>query len=330
MVVTGYFVCLCRCRFHSFNVFTSMVDTRRDLLARESVMLEVLLLWVSVIFRPLGGSHVPICWNNSVSSLQHLVWSMDLDALKNHRCFFFFSLKLRSHTASRNPTRDTPFPDPPPSDWWHPGRNLFLVHWSCWREHVPSIHPSEPMDRKIISSAHSPSINLKVSSFSTKTFSFPFLSQLYIPSRSPFTVYFNNITRNNKAARIEAGLTGKSSLCMWFIVLEVSLQSHWRSRRVERAISDTGGGGSASYYNGSFWKLPAMIPSTDWKSFVEQSKWLTLTRVKETHRGFDINTGGDMYKEKVGEWEWNIIKMYSGHCTGYLEYHFMHIIEIRH
>lgn len=219
----------------------------------------------------------------------------------------FFSLKLRSHTTSTTPMSDTPFPDLPLLDWWHPGQNLFLVHWSCWREHVLSNHPSEPTNKK--NHQHSSSINLKVSSFLIQPLTIKlFLSQLNIPSRSPFTVYLNNITRNNKAMRIEAGLTGKSSLCMWFIVLEVSLQSHWRSRRAWRVIADTGGGGSARYYNGSFWKLPAMIPSTDWKSFVEQSKWLTLTRVKETHRGFDINTGGDMHGEKVGEREWNITK----------------------
>lgn len=45
---------------------------------------------------------------------------------------------------------------------------------------------------------------------------------------------------------MEAGLTGKSSLCMWFIVLEVLLQSHWRNRRAWRMIADTGGGGSAA------------------------------------------------------------------------------------
>lgn len=27
------------------------------------------------------------------------------------------------------------------------------------------------------------------------------------------------------------------------------------------------------------------------KNFVEQSKWLTQTRVKEAHRGFDTNNG---------------------------------------
>ena len=43
----------------------------------------------------------------------------------------------------------------------------------------------------------------------------------------------------------------------------------------------------------------------EWKSFVEQSKWLTLTRVKETHRGFDIGTGGDMHG---GERKWDITK----------------------
>lgn len=51
-----------------------------------------------------------------------------------------------------------------------------------------------------------------------------------------------------------------------------------------------------------------MIPSTEWKSFVEQSKWLTLTRVKETHRGFDIGTGGDTRGGEVGERKRDITK----------------------
>lgn len=54
------------------DVFTRMVDTRRDLLARESVMLEVLLLWVSVMFSPLFGSHVPICLNSLVTGFSTL------------------------------------------------------------------------------------------------------------------------------------------------------------------------------------------------------------------------------------------------------------------
>jgi len=50
---------------------------------------------------------------------------------------------------------------------------------------------------------------------------------------------------------------------MWFIGLEVSHQSHWRNRREWRAIAGSGGGGSTGYNNGSFRKLPAMIPSTE-------------------------------------------------------------------
>ena len=37
-----------------------MVETTRDLLDRESVMLVVLPFWFSVMFKPLGGSQVPI------------------------------------------------------------------------------------------------------------------------------------------------------------------------------------------------------------------------------------------------------------------------------
>ena len=75
LILTGVFVkCVCVCIFFC-SVSTSMVDTRRDLLARESVMVEVLLLWASVIFRPLGGSHVPICWNNLLFSLNQFVSS---------------------------------------------------------------------------------------------------------------------------------------------------------------------------------------------------------------------------------------------------------------
>lgn len=45
-----------------------------------------------------------------------------------------------------------------------------------------------------------------------------------------------------------------------------------------------------------------MIPSTECKSFEEQSKWLTPTTVKKTHRGFDMNTGEYiMHRENVGE-----------------------------
>lgn len=74
---------------------------------------------------------------------------------------------------------------------------------------------------------------------------------------------------------------------------QTGVERHGRRRR-------GGGEGSTGYNNGSFWKLPAMIPSTEWKSFVEQSKWLTQTGVKETHRGFDINAGGDKHRENVG------------------------------
>ena len=74
-----------------------------------------------------------------------------------------------------------------------------------------------------------------------KLFSVPITNSVWL---SPFAVYLDKITRNNKAAGREAALTGKSSLCMCFIVLEVSLQSCRRNRRARRVIAGAGGGKS--------------------------------------------------------------------------------------
>lgn len=138
--------------------------------------------------------------------------------------------------------------------------------WACrqWNpQHLVVIIPPNTSHSQL-SACHS--INLKVSSLSTISIQLQvtklFLCQLWIPFGYYLTAYCNR-TRINKAQRIEAVLTGKSSLCMWFILLEVLLQSHGRNRRARREIADAGGGGITRYYNGSFCKLPAMIPSTE-------------------------------------------------------------------
>ena len=74
-------------RTASAHKLTRMVETTRDLFDRESVMLAVLPFWFSVMFKPLGGSQVPIWKTHHISGTFYIDWHRlihDVDMTKTH------------------------------------------------------------------------------------------------------------------------------------------------------------------------------------------------------------------------------------------------------